>query len=248
MLKINKIQSRGSLIFLGCGLYQISIGLFIHLILGAILGASLIILYPIINPTLIIILQIIGWVYIIVGIFTGTFIILKDKIKERNVLIIFYKIGLFVSAILTFFLIPAGLFIGSSVISELRLAKNEKKLALHYFFLIFSGGLIHFLLGYLLDFFLVPLLDEELPFLFPYVTPEFIRIVEVLGWISLISGILLVVISFFSIFLVKVQSLRFLILISSISLLFIYPLGTWYGLIIIAEFSSLKNKKKYEKE
>ena len=103
---------------------------------------------------------------------------------------------------------------------------------------------MHFFLGILLEFILTPLLYEELPFLFPYITGDFIIIVEIIGWISFISGIALILSSFFSKFFFKKKLLRLLIIIPSIFLLIIYPIGTWYGLILIIENSSVKNKKK----
>ncbi|MFW9936328.1 MAG: hypothetical protein ACFFD5_01660 [Candidatus Thorarchaeota archaeon] len=261
--KVKNFQENTNLtIFLGAGLYQISIGLIVNLLVSILLGASIIIFYPIINPLILRFFIITGWVLIIIGIITSIFPLLKTGIMKNNIISKLFIIILKFSAYLSLILIPIGIFLGNGLRSELKAIKinkaeqkrkKEKKFYSIYSFLLLLAGFIHLMLGIALLFVLIPIILEEIAFLFPYFTYDFIIILQVFGWICFIPGALLIFCSIWSKKLCNykenvnygnyIKVLRVVLLTASAFLIVIFPIGTFFSLILIQEFYPLKVKE-----
>jgi len=256
--KVKKFQERTNfIIFLGTGLYQISIGLIANLLVSILLGASIIIFYPIINALILRIFMIIGWSLISIGIFTVIFPLLKNALIKKEIIYKIFLIFLKFSAYITLLLIPIGIFLGNGLRLELKAIKvNEtmqkkrkeerKEIYSFYYFLISLTGVIHVILGIFLLFVLIPIISKEINFLFPYVTYEFLSVFCIFGWFCFIPGIILTFCSIWSkklsIFKQNgtssyyIKFIRFLILGSAVFLIIIFPIGTFFSLFLIQEF------------
>jgi hypothetical protein len=255
---LNSVNKSGKfthyILFLGTGLYQLTFGLFAHLLVNFLMGISLIVFYPYITPFLLIDIEIIGWVLVSFGCFTSTFPYIQNWIKQRNFLSSILNFIIKISAVLTFFLIPFGIFLGISLFSEIKFynskttnssQKVNKKRFLHSIFT-FICGLFHIILGLLINLILAPFFIEEIDFLFPYINYNIINILNILGWMSSISGLILTICSFW------VNSLQLsmqnehvshflrliliLIIMASGALIVIFPFGTYFGITMIIEF------------
>ncbi|MFX0059094.1 MAG: hypothetical protein ACFE85_03630 [Candidatus Hodarchaeota archaeon] len=243
------------ILFLGTGLYQISIGLIANLLVSILLGSSIIIFYPIINPLILKIFVYIGWGLIIIGIITTIFPLLKSAMTKKKILFKLFFIILKISALLTLILIPIGIFLGIGLRSELKVIKineaeqkrrREKKIAPIYYFLIFLTGFTHLILGIILLFLLIPFISNEIDFVFPYITYGLLSIFRFIGWICFIPGAILIFCSIWSKRLSNfketanngyfIRTLRVLLLSASTLLMIIFPIGTFFGLILIQEF------------
>jgi len=258
--KVKNFQEKTNFtIFLGTGLYQISIGLIVNLLVSILLGASIIIFYPIINPLILRLFITIGWVLIIIGIITSIFPLLKTGIMKKNIISKSFIIILKFSAYLSLILIPIGIFLGNGLRSELKAVKinryeqkrkKEKNFYYIYSFLLLLAGFIHLTLGTILLFVLIPIISEEIAFLFPYITYNFFIILQVFGWICFIPGAILIFCSIWSKKLCNYKEnvnysyylkvIRILILTASTFLIIIFPIGTFFSLILIQEFYHLK--------
>jgi len=248
------------LIFMGVGSYQVCIGILLNLLISMFLGASLIVFYPIINPMILILFKIIGWIIVIFGIITGIFPLLKNRVLKSKIIFKIILNILRMSAILCIILIPIGIPLGIGLRSELKSYKTSdhrnlnskaKGITSLYSFLIFFAGFTHILIGALLLFGIIPLLMKEIEFLFPYINFALLNFLSFFGWICFIPGMVLTFCSIWSKKLsviernVKnyfVRIIRILILCSSISLLIFFPIGTFFGLTLIQEFLSIENR------
>ncbi len=242
-------------IYLGTGLYQICVGLFLGLLVSFILGVPTILLYPYVTPVVLWIIKIFGWVLVFFGTITGLYPFMKSKIApESSIHSLFVRL-LKISAIFSFILVPIGLFLGSALRSEIRrelnLIKTEKSLARTYFLLLFLTGLIHVLIGAFLVFFFRSIIADVFDLAFPYITYETINFLVTLGWICLIPGSILIVCSFWSKKFSEIEditcekyllkAIRALILGASAFITLVFPIGTFLGLSIIQEFYAMKS-------
>lgn len=257
--KVKLFEEKTNLsIYLGTGLYQICVGLFFALLVSIIIGLPAILLYPYVTPLILWILKIIGWTLVVFGILIcfAPFIRLKtaEGEKGRKILTIFLKI----SVILTFILIPIGIFLGLALKSELKKndlrEKKEKSMSGIYFFLLFVAGFIHLILGALLAIFLPMVIGEYFYLAYPYLNYDLINFLTILGWICLIPGAILIFCSFWSKKLgqinnagtesKKLKMIRILIVGSSIFIVLNFPVGTFFGLTLIQEFRSPNQNQK----
>ncbi len=245
-------------LYLATGLYQLTIGLFINLLVNFLMGVSLIVLYPYINPNILMIFQILAWILIAFGCYTLIFPFIKDCIKQWKYPFYIIHLLLKLSMGLTFLLIPFGIFLGISLRSELKSSKVKKnyetekrnKYACPYTMFTLIPGIFHILLGLLVSSFLVPIILEEIDFLFPYVNYTLINLLNIYGLISIISGSLLVICSIWTNSLIQLEKtynftrffkfIQILIIIGSIGLIIIYPFGTYFGITLLLEFYRLK--------
>ena len=244
-------------IYLGTGIYQISVGLFLMLFVSFAIGLSLMMISALM-PLILQIIKIIAWIVLAFGIITTLAPFITRKIKEDSKANKVVEILLKVSTIITYILIPIGIFLGSALKSEIRNdgeeKREEKSLAGVYFGLLFTAGIIHLLLGILLAFIAPPLLIGLIPMAYPYLNTEIINFLTILGWICLIPGLILVVCSIWSRKLSQIENIngasidlriiRNLIIAASVFLVIVFPIGTFFGLTIIQEFYALKHPKE----
>jgi hypothetical protein len=254
----NMIERTHFSLYLGTGLYQLTFGFFANIVVNFLMGVSLIVLYPYINPLLLMIIEIFGWILISFGCFTISFPLIQDRIKQNKYLYYLIQFLLKLSMGLTFLLIPFGIFLGISLHSEIKSSKvksdyepnNRSKSGLLYTMFTFIPGFFHIILGLLITSILIPLILEEIDFLFPYINYTLINILNIYGWISLISGLILMICSIWSRALLKLKKsnhiplffkfIRVLTIISSGGLLIIYPFGTYFGIALLLEFHKIK--------
>ena len=242
-------------IYLGAGLYQLAMGLVVAVLISFILGLPIIMAYPYINSILLWILKIYSWLMISLGIFTILSHIIIQKTKEDSALQNITKMVLKINRYIMI-LVPFGRNASSALNSELRTTYEEKRkdrtMARSYFSLLFGAGFIHALLGALIIYLLLDIAVDNADLLYPYINDNLLIFLRTLGWISLIPGMILILCSFASIKLGKIECIndqgfflkliRNLILISSVFIVVIFPFGTFYGLIIIQEFYHLKKR------
>ncbi len=240
-------------IYLGTGLYQLTMGLLVAILVSFILGLPIIMAYPYINSILLWILKIYGWIMISFGIFTiiSHFIIQRVKEDSTTKKTISYLLRI---NIIILILVPFGRNVSSALKTKLKdetkEERKEKTMVRSYFSLLFVSGFIHFLFGGLIIFLLLDLLADEADLLYPYINDNLVTFLEILGWICLIPGIILMICAFASGKLGKIEYIndqgillkiiRNVILISSVFILLVFPFGTLYGFIIIQEFYALK--------
>jgi hypothetical protein len=242
-------------IYLGTGLYQISMGLLVSILVSFILGLPIIMAYPFVNSILLWILKIYGWIMISFGIFTIISLLIIQKVKEdsttKKTVRAILKINRFFMI-----LVPFGRNLSSALKTELQTEvkkeRKEKNMVGSYFSLLFVSGFIHALLGALIIFVLLDLAVDQADLLYPYINDNVLTFLEIFGWISIIPGAILMVCAFASGKLGKIEYIndqgislkivRNIILVSSVFILVIFPFGTFYGLTIIQEFYSLKKR------
>ena len=159
----------------------------------------------------------------------------------------------------TMILIPIGIFLGismkqdlhkmKSIIKERKIERKKKKASLYYLILIF-GGLTHIFIGSGILNILIPIIYDEIDFLYPYITFETIILLRFLGWWTLIPGMLLLFCSMWSKFLARsisidklmVKIIKIVINVASLLILTIFPFGTFFGIILLQELPFIKNK------
>jgi hypothetical protein len=161
-----------------------------------------------------------------------------------------FKLPFILVPIATFILLPIALLLHINMHG--KLAKKyewdieEKPLSLYYFLFLFVTGTFHTILGLLFVFIVPPLLLDAVDLIFPYVTYDTVTFITILGWINLIPGLIL----FFSSFWAKkfsdnlekeniskdLLAIRSLIIIASIFLLIVFPIGTFFAIALILEF------------
>jgi len=246
-------------IYLGTGLYEIIVGLFLALLVSFLIGLPIIMAYPFISPVLLWGIKIFGYLLIAFGIITSISPFLMPRIAENSTPERILKTLLKISTIITFILIPIGIFLGLALKSEISTEKGterkESSIARYYFLLLFIAGFIHLVIGALLVFVVPSLLEGVADLAFPYITSETMNFLTILGWICLIPGLALLICSFWSKKLGNVESIETLelkvittiIIIASVFLVLVFPIGTFFGLTLIQEFNALKHKKKLAK-
>ncbi len=238
------------LIFLGTGLFQISGGMLFTLLVSFLVGLPIIMAYPYLNVTLLWTIKLIGWIYIIIGVLTILVPFFKKRFNENKPI----KIITIISIILSIVMFPVGIFLALGLKQELKspekIERKVRSLKISYFLLLFFTGVIHLLIGLLFVLILPDLLEDQIPLLYPYINLGLINLLTIYGYVNLIPGSILCICSFTSIKFGKIESMesqrillkvfRIIIMISSIILLLGFPFGTFFGLIILQEFYSLK--------
>jgi hypothetical protein len=251
-------KSRFSL-FLGTGLYQICIGLILTLLVSLLIRLPIqgLNLYPYLTVTVLSIVKIIGWIIIAFGIYTCLYPFIRQKLTGNELLEKITRFPLIVSIIITFLLIPIGPFLGLVLKSEIqkpeKTERKDKSVAKIYFSLLFITGLIHVLFGFLIIYFLPDLFWDNYTKIYPMITVDLLNFLIILGWISLIPGAILMVCAFSSWKFSRVEKIeeqgiilkivRNMIIFSSIFIVIVFPIGTFFGLTIIQEFYALKEKE-----
>ncbi len=259
--KMKKYDEESNIsIYIGTGLYQISVGLILAILISFLirLPLSALNLYPYLTAPVFWSIKILGYIILGFGIFTCLYPFIKRKTTDRKLLEKITKINLIISCGITFLLIPIGPFLGLSLRSEIinstEKKRKEKSYAKIYFALLFVTGFIHLALGILLAIFLPDLLIDQYALIYPVINAETITFITILGWICLIPGVILIFCAFWSGKFSKIESIdnqgiilkiiRNLILISSVFIIIIFPVGTFFGLTIVQEFYSLKIRDK----
>lgn len=161
-----------------------------------------------------------------------------------------YKTPFILGPIGTFILLPTALLISINIRGRLaekyKWDKEEKSIRLYYFLFLFIAGALHTLLGLLFVFIVPDLLRDAVDLIFPYVTYDTVTFITILGWINLIPGLVLLISSFWAKRFSKqleretistdVKVMKILILIASVFLLPVFPVGTFFGITLILEF------------
>ncbi|MFX1571861.1 MAG: hypothetical protein ACFFB0_03855 [Promethearchaeota archaeon] len=231
------------LIYLGTGLCQIAGGLLFTLLVSFLLGLPIIMIYPYLNATLLWIIKLIGWIYIIIGVITMFIPFFKIRYDDSKTV----KIITIISIIISILIFPIGPFLALGLKQELKstesVERKGRNLQLPYFILLIFSGIIHFLIGLLFILIVPDFLEDQLLLLYPYINLRLINLLTIYGYINLIPGFLLCIYSFTSIKFGKIASLetqkltwkvfRLFIILSSIILLLSFPFGTFFGLLII---------------
>ncbi len=250
------------MIYFSTSLYLICVGLFIKFLMAILISLPIIMIYPYINPLLLEILTIMALAFILLGITTGVFPVFKQNIMKNKLAMQIIIVILKISAITTMVLIPIGVFLGKGLYSELSMNNShernenkniEKEATKPRFFLQFSAGFVHVLFGGLIISWFPSLYLAGLNLLFPYINYQLFVFITIIGWTSFLTGLLL---TFCSIWLKKLKMnetivkrkrltkiLNKITFISSIFMTLIFPLGTFFGLIIIQESWRIKPKK-----
>lgn len=166
---------------------------------------------------------------------------------------------------LPFILLPLSLFValplaiyfrtkGSKIAEADEPEKRTEKqdLSKEYFILMFFGGLIHVLFGALILFVLLDVLLDVLDLLYPYINYDLINFLTILGWLSLVPGLILVIASLGVKKITSVDNIStdnkgtyilWLIVVgASVFLVLVFPIGTFFGLTLLQEFMSLRKK------
>ena len=242
------------LIYLCTGLFQISGGMLFALLVSFLVGLPIIMAYPYLNATLLWIIKLIGWSYMIIGVITILIPFFKKRNNQNNAI----KIISIISIVLSILMLPIGPFLALLLKQELKstekVERKVRNMQIPYFFILIFSGIIHLLIGILFVLIIPDLLEDLIPLLYPYINLGLINLLTIYGYINLIPGLLLCICSFTSIKFGKIESmetqkliiklLRLIIMFSSIILLLSFPFGTFFGLIIIQEFYSLKKTKE----
>lgn len=134
---------------------------------------------------------------------------------------------------------------------------KEKDLTRHYRFLMWGGGLILIVVGLGLFLIISFLIGEPLALLYPYINETVLLVIEILGWINIIPGVILFVLGFFARKLARygidphknelkgptktVKYLRIFVICASILLIIAVPIGTFVGIVLIRESWMLKS-------
>jgi len=273
LLLLKDFESRSHfLLFLGTGLYLLSISFLIQLFISLAISLPLITFYPLITSVLLKLLNIIALCCVFLGIITIIFPLIIQEIYENKTFSRILTIILIIIAVWTMLFVPIGFFLGMGVITELRTNKiregenanrSEKKSNREWFLLLFIAGIIHVIFGGLMIFLFPFVFFEVVSLLFPYLNYELLTFLIIIGVISFISGSLL---TFCSIWLKKFSRSKIInkrnrqtkiiykiIFISSILMMFIFPIGTFFGLTIIQVLgltpkkNDSNNKKKLKK-
>ncbi|MFO8019993.1 MAG: hypothetical protein R6U96_15315 [Promethearchaeia archaeon] len=161
-----------------------------------------------------------------------------------------FKLPFMLGPISLFILLPAGLLISVNLRKNLAdkygWKLKEKTVTLYYFLFLFFAGIIHTFLGFLFVFVVPDLLYDAIDLIFPYVTYDTVTFITILGWVNLIPGVILLLSSLwskkFSSALgeetksIDLRIIRTLIIISSVILLVVFPIGTFFAIALILEF------------
>ncbi len=238
-------------IYLGAGLYEIAIGLLLLFLFKFLIGLYIIMAYPYITPELLYFLRIFGILLIIFGILSVITPLIQSKLnRDLRALNIFVKIN----SIIIIFLIPMGPFVAIGLWnkSKKQTLEREKEFPKIYFFIMFIAGLLHIGIGLLMLLIINPALTSSITLLYPMINYQLINFLTMLAWISLLSGSSIFIISFFSKSLYQIENIRsenlikkflvYLLFISSLFLILVFPIGTFFGLILLQD-SYAKIKK-----
>ncbi|MGQ4874203.1 MAG: hypothetical protein ACP6IY_09045 [Promethearchaeia archaeon] len=238
-------------IYLGAGLYEIAIGLLLLFLFKFLIGLYIIMAYPYITPELLYFLKIFGILLTIFGILSIITPIIHFKLnRDLKALNIFVKIN----SIIIIFLIPMGPFVAIGLWnkSKKQTLGREKEFPKIYFFIMFIAGLLHIGIGLLMLLIINPTLTSSIKLLYPMINYQLINFLTILAWISLLSGSSIFIISFFSKSLYQIENIRsenlikkflvYSLFISSLFLVLVFPIGTFFGLILLQD-SYVKIKK-----
>ena len=236
-----------------------SVGMLFLIIFNLVLGVSLIIFYPYLNANILVIIQFLGYIFVLIGIIVCLFPFFRIRLVKAKKLSFLIILIFQIIAYFTMILIPIGLFLGitmkrdlqemKDMIKERKEDKKEKNVVLYYLILTF-GGLTHVLIGSGLLFLLIPIVNAEIDFLYPYITFDIIIFLKIIGWWTFIPGVMLLFCSIWSRFLARsssldklmVKSIKIVINVASLLVLVIFSFGTFFGVILLQEFRFLKSK------
>ncbi|MHA1150950.1 MAG: hypothetical protein ACTSR8_22240 [Promethearchaeota archaeon] len=254
-------------IYLGSGLFEIIVGLMLAWLVSFLIGLPIIMAYPYISPELLWILKILGWVLVGFGIIIILIPFIKEKVKNTSGMK-FFNLFLKINVIVIFIFVPIGIFLALALNSEIikeksiKMEREEEKMKEKnpmirlYFSLLFFAGIIHIFLGVLLVFLLPSLIGGYYELIYPYLNANIMNFLGMIGWICLITGIILFSCSFYSKKLATITSFEganilskiviIAIISASIFLALVFPVGTFFGLTLIQEFYSLKNGEKLQ--
>lgn len=135
---LKNFQNRSNLlIYLSTGLYLFLIALLIQFFISFSIGLPLMMIYPLITPFLLNLLNVMAWWCIILGILTIILPMIKQKIQKNNILLRILITILKISALTTILFVPIGIFLGMGVYTELRTnefndGKNKKRSEKNY--------------------------------------------------------------------------------------------------------------------
>ncbi|MHA1804747.1 MAG: hypothetical protein ACTSU4_09450 [Promethearchaeota archaeon] len=257
----NKTE-RDYLNFLAAGLYQVHVGIILNQLIKILNSLSIIIFYPFITAQLLNFLLYFSFFLMIVGCLVLLLPFLKNFIKSQGRSLTILKGVTKILAIITFISFPIGTFLAVYLWNDIKRPRREKNQDNNY--LLDEEGKLLFIFqltcGILLSSFGIILMVainlvilEEIAFLYPYITYDIIAFLIIITWSSLILGILLL---FFATWMKKNRIINReelkkrgakwvckLYLLTLIFLLFLYPVGTFFGLTILI-YNSPKDKTK----
>lgn len=250
--------------YFSTGFYHILCGIILNQ-LGKLLNSlSIIAIYNYITPTFLYGIKYLSYFLLILGLLIIAFpLIIKKFIENVRVLSITRKIYR-IFGFITLISIPIGSILGYIMLRDLKINRVESKqennkidrnnsqflVYLHFIcgiILIFSS-LIVFILIYFV-------LLNEIAFLYPYLTYDSILLLLIFAWLNLITGI---IIFFFFIWMKKGgvltifkgnQKSKILLhkiyLVSLITILLIFPFGSFFSLsLLLSQFAQKANGKE----
>jgi len=171
------------------------------------------------------------------------------------------RIYLLISSIFLLVGFPIGTFIGIMLLRESKNLKEgkkveEKPLVSQYQYIIWGGAMHLIFLGLAFELLVSFAIGEPMSLLYPYITCSILFILQVIGWVFLIVGLALLSTALYVIKLVKdradllreeknkvlkgIKLVRVVVIISSIFLLVVIPIGTIMGITLIRESWMLK--------
>ncbi|NVM53525.1 MAG: hypothetical protein HWN66_07450 [Candidatus Helarchaeota archaeon] len=127
----------------------------------------------------------------------------------------------------------------------------DKDLAGQYRFLMWGGGLILIVVGLAELLLILFLIGEPIALLYPYVNETVVLILQILGWLNIIPGIIIFILGFWAKKLARyginktrdekkdsskvVKYVRKFVIIASILLIIAFPIGTFVGITLLRE-------------